>query len=291
MECGGLYLFTLYEKIGWVYQDNDAQERTHCYTSALPQKPLQTLTDILNGFYPIALGEMDGVQLMNRTDTKFMFHREDLLSFLPDLADTYRALEVEGTRESRYETLYYDTPDFWHYLQHQNGKRHRYKVRKRSYVESSIAFLEVKEKNNKGRTYKSRIKIEEILPQMDGRSQEFVERKAEEVNVLEPKIWNSYTRTTLVDTKVGERVTLDTDLSFYFDNKRMDLHNLVIAEVKQDGENRHSRFVQHMKSRYLRPDGISKYCLGVALLYPELKSNNFKEKILRIQKITRSYAI
>lgn len=261
------------------------------WTTPSPQKPLQTLTSILNSFQPIGLGEMDGVQLMNRTDTKFMFHRNDLLSFLPDLADTYRALEVEGTRESRYETLYYDTPDFWHYLQHQNGRRHRYKVRKRSYVESSVAFLEVKEKSNKGRTFKSRIKIEEVLPLMDGRSQEFVEKKADEVQRLEPKIWNSYTRTTLVDTVAGERVTLDTDLSFYFDNKRVDMQNLVIAEVKQDGENRHSRFVQHMKSRILRPDGISKYCLGIALLYPELKSNNFKEKILRIQKITRAYAV
>jgi hypothetical protein len=205
--------------------------------------------------------------------------------------DTYKALEVEGTKESRYETLYYDTPDFWHYTQHQNGKRHRYKIRKRSYVESSIAFLEVKEKNNKGRTAKSRIKIEEIFPLIDKKGQEFIDRKAEGVADLESKIWNSYTRTTLVDTVAGERVTLDTDLSFYYGEKRLDLPNFVIAEVKQDGENRHSRFIKHMKSRLMRPDGISKYCLGVAMLYPELKSNNFKEKILRIHKIINSYAI
>jgi VTC domain len=234
---------------------------------------------------------MDGVQLMNRTDTKFMFHRNDLLNILPDIMDTYKALEVEGTKESRYETLYYDTPDFWHYTQHQNGKRHRYKIRKRSYVESSIAFLEVKEKNNKGRTAKSRIKIEEIFPLIDKKGQEFIDRKAEGVADLESKIWNSYTRTTLVDTVAGERVTLDTDLSFYYGEKRLDLPNFVIAEVKQDGENRHSRFIKHMKSRLMRPDGISKYCLGVAMLYPELKSNNFKEKILRIHKIINSYAI
>lgn len=249
------------------------------------------LTDILQNFRPITLAEMDGVQLMNRTDTKFMFHEQDLCSILPDLVGTYRTLEVEGTRESRYETLYYDTPDFWHYTQHQNGKRHRYKIRKRSYVESAIAFLEVKEKNNKGRTFKSRIKIEEILPVIDHRGQDFVAKKAEDVEQLEPKIWNSYTRTTLVDTVAGERVTLDTDLSFYFGEKKLHLPNFVIAEVKQDGENRHSKFIRHMKTRLMRPDGISKYCLGVAMLYPELKSNNFKEKILRIHKIIHSYGI
>jgi hypothetical protein len=234
---------------------------------------------------------MDGVQLMNRTDTKFMLHQQELLAILPDLMDSYRALEVLGTRESRYETLYYDTADFWHYTQHQNGKRHRYKIRKRNYVESLTTYLEVKERSNKGRTYKSRIKIEEILPQIDDRGRDFVGRKADDVAELEPKIWNSYTRTTLVDIVAGERVTLDTDLAFYFEDKRIDLPQFVIAEVKQDGENRHSRFIRHMKSRLMRPDGISKYCLGVAMLYPELKSNNFKEKILKIQKISQSYAI
>jgi hypothetical protein len=30
---------------------------------------------------------------------------------------------------------------------------------------------------------------------------------------------------------------------------------------------------------------MSKYCLGVALLYPEMKANNFKQKLLKIEKI------
>lgn len=128
------------------------------------------------------------------------------------------------------------------------------------------------------------------MPLIDHRGQEFVNKKATDTLDLEPKIWNSYTRTTLVDTIAGERVTLDTDLCFYFGDKHIALPNFVIAEVKQDGENRHSRFIRHMKSRLMRPDGISKYCLGIAMLYPEIKSNNFKEKILRIQKIIQSYA-
>lgn len=233
---------------------------------------------------------MDGVQLMNRTDTKFMFHTGQLNEILPDLARSYKTLEVEGVRQSRYETLYYDTDDFYHFTQHQNGKRHRYKIRKREYVESHITFLEVKEKNNKGRTSKSRIKLQEMIPVIDERGEHFISEKAQSANGLEPKIWNSYSRTTLVDTVAGERVTLDSDLAFYFEGQRLELPGFVIAEVKQDGENRHSLFMQHMKKRLLRPEGISKYCLGVALLYPHVKSNNFKEKILRINKIRNEYA-
>ncbi len=248
------------------------------------------LTQILQQFQPISLAEMDGVQLMNRTDTKFMFDENQLAHILPDLMKMYKTLEVQGIRQSRYETLYFDTAQFYHYTQHHNGKKLRFKIRKRSYVESELSFLEVKKKNNKGRTFKSRIKVLEITPSIDERGELFISEKTSNQSELEPKIWNSYNRTTLVDTVAGERVTLDTDLVFYFENKKIELKGFVIAEVKQDGENRHSRFMQHMKKRLLRPEGISKYCLGVALLYPQLKTNTFKEKILRINKIRNNYA-
>ncbi len=250
-----------------------------------------SLENILLAFKPITLAEMDGVQLMNRTDTKFMFNAQELKEILPDLSASYKVLEINSVRQSRYETLYYDTHHFYHYLQHQNGKKHRYKIRKREYLDSSLSYLEVKEKNNKGRTYKSRIKLDEVVLAIDDKGHYFIQQRAKSAHGLEPKIWNSYTRTTLVDTVAGERVTLDSDLVFYIGTKRIALDNFVIAEVKQDGENRHSRFMQHMKRRLHRQEGISKYCLGVALLYPEVKSNMFKEKILRINKIINSNGI
>lgn len=229
---------------------------------------------------------MDGVELMNRTDTKFMISLDVLVDILPDLQGQYRVLEVAGKRQSLYETLYYDTPDFKHYIQHQNGKKNRYKIRKRQYVDSALSFLEVKFKNNKGRTFKSRIKLKEWNTALDERGSAFIEDKARSSEGLEPKLWNVYKRITLVDTVHGERVTLDGDMSFYFGERTCAMPNLVIAEVKQDGENRHSKFMQHMKRRLLRPEGISKYCLGVAMLFPEVKSNTFKEKILRINKVS-----
>ena len=39
---------------------------------------MQQLLNILNGFQPITLEEMDRVKLMNRTDTKFAFTYEQL---------------------------------------------------------------------------------------------------------------------------------------------------------------------------------------------------------------------
>lgn len=248
---------------------------------------LEEIQNILSAFQSITLAEMDGVQLMNRTDTKFMFSYDQLRQILPDLASVYRVLEVEGVRQSRYQTLYFDTPTFSHFTQHQNGKRHRFKIRKREYIESHLAFLEVKEKSNKGRTAKSRIKLPELTETLDERGKKFVTSKAQYSEVLEPKLWNSFSRTTLVDTIAGERVTIDTNISFTRGDQIVFLDGFVIAEVKQDGNNRHSRFIEHMKSRLIRPEGISKYCLGVALHYPEIKSNTFKEKILKINKIVK----
>jgi hypothetical protein len=40
-----------------------------------------------------------------------------------------------------------------------------------------------------------------------------------------------------------------------------------------------------LKKRMIREDSISKYCLGVAMLFPEMKSNSFKSKILKLRKI------
>jgi hypothetical protein len=253
----------------------------------MPVAPVSEKKNLpLEGLVPISLKEMDSVSLMNRTDTKFLLSIEQLNDILPLLAKSYRVLEIEGNRSNRYQTLYYDTSDFFHYLQHQNGKRHRYKIRQREYMESGLSFIEVKEKSNKGRTDKSRIKTNDIIPELNENAREFIASKSLSNQLLEPKLWNYFSRITLVSLERKERVTLDTGIGFYFGEQQLDLKNLVIAEVKQDGNSRHSPFMVEMKKRIIRPEGVSKYCLGVALMFPHVKSNNFKEKILRILKIT-----
>ena len=231
---------------------------------------------------------MDRVVLMNRTDTKYMLSRNQLEKLLNSIVTSYDCLEVEQERNSRYQTLYFDTPQFSNYIEHHNGKRHRYKIREREYLESHLSFLEVKEKSNKGRTAKSRIKLNEILPELSEDSKLFITSKTNHSDVLEPKLWNSFYRITLVNKGANERVTIDSKIAFYFGDFHSALEDLVIVEVKQGAMNRHSPVISFMKSNLIREDGISKYCLGVALIYPHLKSNTFKEKLLRIKKIARN---
>jgi len=222
---------------------------------------------------------------MIRTDTKFMLSRFQLEKLLSDIMTSYDCLEIDVERNSRYQTLYFDTADFSNYLEHHNGKRHRYKIREREYMESHISFLEVKEKSNKGRTVKSRVKLYEILPELSEDSKMFISSKTRQSDILEPKLWNSFRRITLVNKVAKERVTIDTQIAFYFGDSHSALNELAIVEVKQSEINRHSPVITYMKRNLIREDGISKYCLGVAMVYPHLKTNTFKEKLLRIKKI------
>lgn len=239
---------------------------------------------VLQGFQPISLKEMDAVKLMNRTDTKFVLSRSFFNSILPELANSYRALEIEGKKLASYKTLYYDTEGFQLFLDHHNGRGNRFKVRIRNYVESKLFFLEIKNKF-KGRTDKRRTKVKDFEIELSPESVAYINKViGHEVNLV-PKLWNSFQRITLVNTKEIERLTLDLNLTFeWHDHKRV-FDNIVVAELKQENVNRNSLFYTLMKNHGVRPNSMSKYCVGGITLNPQLKANNFKDKLLLIDKL------
>ena len=239
----------------------------------------------LNQFDPITLEEMDGVKLMDRTDTKFTFNIKDLPSILEEAKTYYKILNVEGNRISRYKTLYFDTQDFDLYNEHHSGKLNRYKIRHRTYVESNLGFLEVKFKNNKGRTLKTRIKEVEVPELNTGKAFEFLKKMLPfDPLILLPRIWINYSRITLVNKTSAERLTLDLNLEFEKNGKKQILDQLVIAEVKQDSKVA-SPFINIMRNKHIRQGSISKYCFGIASSYSEVKKNNFKQKLSNVKKI------
>jgi hypothetical protein len=229
---------------------------------------------------------MDAVALQNRTDTKYLLSTAHLARALRAISGQYRVLEVDGVRLNPYQTLYFDTPDFALYLQHHAGKRNRYKVRSRRYVVTDQSFLEVKHKTNKDRTVKRRVPTEEIATTCTPELAGFVAACAPSLaGTLEPKLWNAYSRITLVSSAHAERLTIDLDLRFSQDGHRVGLSGVAVAEVKQDGVDRCSGFIQQMHGMGLHPTSFSKYCIGVALLFPQIKHNNFKPKLRLLQHL------
>jgi hypothetical protein len=252
---------------------------------------IATANTVLNSFNPITLSEMDSVKLMDRTDTKFVFHVSKLPLLLEKLKPHYRALEVSAARMSKYETLYYDTANYDLYMRHQCGKMNRFKIRSRKYVESDLCFFEIKFKNNKKRTIKNRIKTKGIEQELGDKSKKLLAESTSIVpDTLNAALWVNYSRITLVNNLSPERLTIDVGLHFIKNNNRVDYGNLVIAEVKQDKANSISPVLSTMKEMRIQIGSISKYCLGVMSCVPDIKMNNFKENVRYIHKIINHHA-
>ena len=248
------------------------------------EKPQFNELKILETFQGTNLSEMDEVKLMNRTDTKFVVKRTLFNEILPLLKDHYKVLEILGNRINSYETLYYDHPNFQFFLDHHNGKGDRFKVRIRNYVESKIYFLEIKNKF-KGRTIKKRIKVYNFELDLREKSKGFINEVIGKETNLEAKLWNSFGRITLVNNLAKERLTLDLNLTFEWKDNKVVYDHLVIAELKQENVDRNSIFYSIMKENGVGPYSISKYCVGAVSLNPTLKYNNFKDKLLLIDKL------
>jgi hypothetical protein len=226
------------------------------------------------------LAEMpDTSVLLDRSELKYVLPQCLLLPALAELRDTYRILIVAGQSLSRYRTLYFDTDDLALYRRHHAGAPDRYKVRAREYVDSHAAFLEVKHRTGGRRTVKSRIPTAELVIALTPQAADFLaEACPYAADDLTAALWNNYTRITLISKKRTERVTLDLDLAFVREADRAGFPGIVVAEVKYQGERHASEFGRLMRAHHVRATSFSKYCMGVSLLYPDIKHNKFKAK-------------
>jgi hypothetical protein len=252
------------------------------------QRDSSWLSALLQRFNAIRLSEMSRVALLRRTETKYLMSEAQLFRALARLTDHYRILEIDGRRLQCYRTLYFDTKDLTLYRQHHDGWRDRYKVRERAYVDSGLAFLEVKHKVNANTMVKSRTRTRALSPQMAQGSASFLHAHYPyRANELEAKLANAFQRITLVSKHSVERLTVDVDLRFLWNGTRVSLAGIAIAELKQDGFSSGSEFVQQMRALGVRATGFSKYCIGVSMLYPEVRHNRFIPQLRQIAKLLR----
>lgn len=241
--------------------------------------------NMLSPFNPVTLEEMDSVRLLNRIDTKYVFNISNLNSVLESLTPFYNALEIDGMKSSRYETIYFDTENFLLYTLHHNGKLNRYKVRHRQYLDSGQHFFEIKYKNNKGRTIKDRIKRKEFSDTIQGKSEQLLLEKTPYTSgIFHPALWVYYSRITLVNKSGGERLTIDVNLNYKNNKTEIAFPKMVIAEVKQ-GNTCYSPFMAAMNQNKIYPVSISKYCYGIINTQQNVKKNRFKPKVRILNKI------
>ena len=240
--------------------------------------------NLLN-FDKITLAEMNSVSLMKRVDTKFILKESQLLEVLSKLYEDYKILEIDQERLMKYSTLYLDSENKKCFNDHHNGKLNRYKIRMRKYLVSDICFLEIKKKNNLGITNKIRRQIKDFETNLTTESKEFITESNINNLLLEPSLYNNFSRMTLVNKNEPERITIDVDLSFSFRNDKKKFDKLVVVEIKQEGKRLNTTINRALKSMSILPTNFSKYCIGISNIIDNIKSNRFKEINLKINKL------
>lgn len=249
----------------------------------------------IDSFQPITLAEMQGVKLMNRIDTKYIIPVALLPELLGKCAGSFFLQEAAGNRISGYRTLYYDTPKHESYLLHLHGHAPRQKLRARIYEDTGDAFFEIKDKTNKGRTKKKRVEIphdcfRDFASSPDALT--LAEKKSRwDYRILSPSIDIQFSRLTLVNKGMTERVTIDTDLTFT--NSRngnsSTLPQIAVIELKRDGR-QHSLMQDLLLEMRVFPAKFSKYCTGLMMTDPDLPKGRFKIRLIELNKIIAKYA-
>jgi hypothetical protein len=258
------------------------------------QQKIKTMTEILKQYETITLDEMREIRLMNRIDTKFVTTVPVLRQLLTLARDEYYVQQVDGEVIAPYYTLYYDTEDCAMYNRHEAGHLERQKLRVRSYLHVGINYLEVKTKNNHGRTKKKRITAEGFDPHAGVASHfrlhdydEFIRSHLRyDPARLSSQLENHFDRITLVNKAKTERLTIDTNLCFHNLTTGLDrtMDNLVIIELKRDGL-QPSPILPKLLQLRLFPHGFSKYCIGSALTNASLRRNRIKPRLHSVEKI------
>ena len=226
------------------------------------------MDELLKPFETITLEEMKSVKLMNRTDTKFVTNTSKLYQLLKMAQQDYYVQVIDGERNLDYDTTYFDTTAFDMYNMHQSGHLNRQKIRFRTYCINHLQFMEVKTKNNHGRTKKKRIEVSDMDLNDEEKRQFLHKHLRYEVEKLQPVLSNHFSRVTLVNNGSDK-----------------DMGQLVVIELKRDGLV-YSPVLQMLRQLRIQPHGFSKYCMGSALTGQDhLPVNRFKCKLIEINKL------
>ena len=214
---------------------------------------------------PIGLDEvMRDAALTDRVDTKYIVRDHELGALLDRLADTHRALEVDGVRAFRYLTAYYDTPDLVTLRDHRAGRRRRFKIRRRDYLDSGRRSLEVKLKGQRGRTVKHALPYDGG-PELGPEALDFARRVVADAygrelpTPLRPVLDVRCRRATLVCPERGERLTFDVQLDL--GGAQLLPGHAIVESKSANGRSFADRVLRDLR---VRPaPRCSKYCLGM----------------------------
>ena len=245
------------------------------------------LETLLTSFAPASLADAQSVSLLRRIDTKVVTDIPSLHQLLDILltadGDGFRVVHVANRSASRYETVYFDTPDLRLYRDHHQGRRRRHKVRYRRYRDTNTTFFELKQRVGVNNTEKSRVRVGSIQPTLGAVEHDLLGEHRCEVGDLVPTLAVYYDRVTLLGP--NQRVTIDLALRFRsYGGFQVMFDDRAVVEIKDGTFAPNSATRQALRRLNLRSHSMSKYCTGVALAFP-VKRNRFIPQLRKLGAI------
>lgn len=245
------------------------------------------LDEAVKEFEAIPYTVIKGARFRKRATSKYVITGSTLSGLLRSCSGRYFIAERNGARVLPVGLVYFDTPGLRFFNQHVNGKLKRVKVRTRMWLRSGEQMLEIWKRKNKGTMLKRIVPLE----LEDGTANclavnLFEEYSGVSIGEVQASVALKYSRITLVNETLSERITIDANLKFALPDAPdgvMSLPDLVIVEVRYSPHTR--PFAEGlMKTWSIRKSRISKYCLGVSLLKANAKVNSYKPILRNINK-------
>ncbi|MGO2060906.1 MAG: polyphosphate polymerase domain-containing protein [Microbacterium gubbeenense] len=231
----------------------------------------------LNAFAPVTLESLVAqAALLTRVDRKYLLPLDTVADVVSHAAPRVRVLDIDGSRDFAYDSVYFDTPDFLAYRLTALRRRRRFKLRTRTYLDTGGSYLELKTKSGRGTTVKERmpyapIDRARITPSGGAYAADLLAQRGHEPSLvaeMRPSLVSRYRRSTLL-LPDGSRATIDTDLRWSDpDGRALSLPGYAIVESKSPG--RPNDLDRALWRTGHRPSGISKFGTGTAALHPEL---------------------
>ena len=247
------------------------------------------LSPDLAAFRPLGLDDLNArAAMLERLDQKYIVPLARLMPVLHGLRDAFDALEIDGARAFSYRTHYFDDAQARAYHDHHQGRRKRCKVRIRHYEDADMTWLEVKLKDNRDVTVKRRLRLPAGQRALDDTCRDFVEAMWRDQYGtpfgldLHEVLAMRYRRATLVARAGGERMTLDSGLTFWSGLCEAAPENgLVIVETKSARGNGLADAA--FRAAHVHPMArVSKYCVGLAALNRVTRRNRFLPALRRL---------
>lgn len=226
-------------------------------------------------------------ELQTRVDRKYILPAPELAAVVAALPAPTRVLEVDGERALRYASRYFDTPALDSFRGAAYGRRRRFKVRARTYVDSGGTFLEVKTRGGRAATVKDRIPVagDTLTADAAAAAAELladagIPGAARVAASLGPVLDTAYRRVTLL-LPDNTRGTIDADLRWRRvpTGERLALPGTLIVETKSAG--RPGPLDAALWRAGHRPSSLSKYATGLAALDPALPRNKWLRVLRR----------